>query len=56
MVRSQLGQIVSETLSQKNLSQKKTGGVTQGVGLSSNPSSEKRKRKKKSWLEFWPVD
>jgi hypothetical protein len=32
MVRSQPGQIVRETLSQKNPSQKKGCGVAQGVG------------------------
>jgi hypothetical protein len=31
-VQSQLGQIVCETLSQKNSSQKRAGGVVQGVG------------------------
>jgi hypothetical protein len=42
-VRSQPGQIVPESLSQKNSSQKMTGGVAQGVGL-----KKKKKEKKKS--------
>jgi hypothetical protein len=32
MVQSQLGEVGSETLSQKNPSQKRAGGVAQGVG------------------------
>jgi hypothetical protein len=32
MVRSQPGQTVRETLSRKNPSQKRAGGVAQGVG------------------------
>jgi hypothetical protein len=44
-VRSQPGQIVLETLSQKkNPSQKRTGGVTQGIG----PEFKVQYRKKKS--------
>jgi hypothetical protein len=46
MVQSQLREIVCETLAQKNPSQKRVGGVTQDIGLSSNPIPE---RKKKSW-------
>jgi hypothetical protein len=38
LVQSQSRQIVLETLSQKNVSQKRAGGVAQGVGLSTNPS------------------
>jgi hypothetical protein len=38
MVGSQPGQIVQETLSQQNPSQKRAVGVARGVGLSSNPS------------------
>jgi hypothetical protein len=37
MVRSQPGQIVCETLSGKNPSQKRTDGVDQGVGLKFKP-------------------
>jgi hypothetical protein len=36
-----------ETLSGKNPSQKRAGGVAQEVGLSPNPSTAKKKRKKK---------
>jgi hypothetical protein len=36
-----------ETLSGKNPSQKRAGGVAQEVGLSSNPSTAKKKEKKK---------
>jgi hypothetical protein len=45
IVQSQLRQIVRETVSQKNPSQKKrAGGMAQGVVLSSNPSTEKKKK------------
>jgi hypothetical protein len=46
MVRSQPGQIVSETLPQKNPSHthtKKAGGVTQGVGPEFKLSTAKNK-------------
>jgi hypothetical protein len=42
-VRSQLGQIVWETLSRKNPSQKRTGGVAQGVGSEFKPQYCKTK-------------
>jgi hypothetical protein len=43
MVRSQPRQIVCETLSEKHRTQKRAGGMTQGVGLSSNPSTTNKK-------------
>jgi hypothetical protein len=45
-VQSQPGQIVLETLSQKNPSQKKPGGLAQGVGPDFIPSITKKKKKK----------
>jgi hypothetical protein len=42
-VRSQPRQIVLETLSQKNLSQKRAGGVAQGVGPEFKPSIAKKR-------------
>jgi hypothetical protein len=45
-VRSQPGQIVLETLSQKTLYKTRAGGVAQGEGLNSSPSTEKKERKK----------
>jgi hypothetical protein len=44
-VQSQLGQIVRKTLSFKNPSQKRAGGVAQ-VGLSSNPGTANKQKKK----------
>jgi hypothetical protein len=41
-VPSQPRQIVGETLSQKNPSQKRTDGVVQGEALSSSPSTGKK--------------
>jgi hypothetical protein len=40
-VRSQPGQIVSETLSQKDPSPKRAGGVAQGEGPEFKPQSKK---------------
>jgi hypothetical protein len=46
MVRSQPGQIVQETLSQKYPTHKKrAGGVAQGIGPESSPNTEKKKKK-----------
>jgi hypothetical protein len=42
-VRSQPGHIVHGTLSQKNPSQKRAGGVAQGVGLEFKPQYQKKK-------------
>jgi hypothetical protein len=42
-VRSQPGQIVCETLSQKNPSQKRAGGVAKGVGPEFKPQYYKKK-------------
>jgi hypothetical protein len=42
---SQPGQIVGETLSQKNPSQKKEGGVAQGVGPKFKPQYHKKQNK-----------
>jgi hypothetical protein len=43
MVQSQPRQIVHETLSQKYPAQNRAGGVAQGIALSSNPSTAKKK-------------
>jgi hypothetical protein len=56
MVRSQPRQIIHETLSCKNPSQKRTGGVAQGVALSSNPSATKKKKKKTTMLRYILAD
>jgi hypothetical protein len=51
-VQSQLGQMVCETLSQKNASQKRAGRVAQGIGPEFKPQSTKNKtNQKKSHLE-----
>jgi hypothetical protein len=47
MVQSQPGKIVGKTLSQKNPSQKRAGGVAQGVGPELKPQYQKKKKKKK---------
>jgi hypothetical protein len=44
-VQSQPGQIVCETLSQKNPSQKRAGGVAQGEGPEFKPQYCKKKKK-----------
>jgi hypothetical protein len=51
MVQSQPGQIVWETLSWKNSSQKKAGGVAQGVGSEFKPQYYKKRvpNTKKGW-------
>jgi hypothetical protein len=46
-VPNQPRQIVRETLSRKNPSQKGAGGVAQGVGPEFNTHTEKKKRKEK---------
>jgi hypothetical protein len=49
---SQPGQIVCETLSWKNPSQKRAGGVTQGVGSEFKPQQHKKRKKiKTSFVE-----
>jgi hypothetical protein len=50
MFQSQAGQIVQETLSQKIPTQKRAGGVAQGVVLDFKlpPHPKKKKKKKKS--------
>jgi hypothetical protein len=45
VVQSQPGQIAHETLSRKNPSQKKAGGVAQDEGLELKPQSTKNKIK-----------
>jgi hypothetical protein len=47
LVQRQPGQILHETLSQKKLSQKKAGGVAQGVGPEFKSSAAKKKKKRK---------
>jgi hypothetical protein len=44
-VQSQPRQIVPETLSRKNPSQKRAGGVAQGVGPEFKPQYQKKKKK-----------
>jgi hypothetical protein len=44
MVLSQPRQIVCETLSQENPSQKRAGGVVQGVGPEFKPQYQKKKK------------
>jgi hypothetical protein len=44
-VQSQPGQIVHEILPQKNPSQKRTGGVAQGVGPEFKPHTTKKPKK-----------
>jgi hypothetical protein len=46
-VQSQPGQIVCETLSQKNPSQKRAGGVAQGEGPEFKPQYCKKKKKER---------
>jgi hypothetical protein len=46
MVRSQPGQIVHKTLSQKNPSQKRDGGVAWDKGPEFKPQYHKKKKKK----------
>jgi hypothetical protein len=42
-IQSQPGQIVCETLSQKHhITQKRAGGVAQGIGLDSKPNAAKK--------------
>jgi hypothetical protein len=53
-VWSQPGQIVRETLSQKNPSQKKGGGVAQDVGSEFTPKYYKKKKKaEQGGLQFY---
>jgi hypothetical protein len=47
VVQSQPGQILHETLSQKNPSQKRAGGVTHGVDPEFKPQYRKRKEGRK---------
>jgi hypothetical protein len=44
-VQSQPGQIVHKTLSQKNPSQKRAGGVAQGVDPEFKPQYHRKKKK-----------
>jgi hypothetical protein len=46
VVQSQLRQIVSETRSRKNPSQKRTEGMAQGVSSEFKPQYHKKKKKK----------
>jgi hypothetical protein len=43
MVQSQLGQILSKTLSQKALHKNRAGGVAQGEGPEFKPQYQKKK-------------
>jgi hypothetical protein len=54
MVQSQPGEIVRKTLSWKNPSQKRAGGMAQGVGPEFKPQYCKKKKKDwVIWLEFY---
>jgi hypothetical protein len=53
VVQSQNRQIVHKTLSGKNPSQKRAGGVAQDVGPDSRPSTAKKKKKKERERETW---
>jgi hypothetical protein len=53
VVRSEPRQIVRETLSQKNLSQKKTGGVAQGIGPEFTLIPQIRRKRKRKGLKFF---
>jgi hypothetical protein len=46
VVQSQPGQTVPETLPGKNLSQKRAGGVAEGVGPEFKPQYQKKKKEK----------
>jgi hypothetical protein len=48
MIQGQSEQIVPETLSQKNPSQKKAGGMAQGVDPEFKPQYCKKKKKKET--------
>jgi hypothetical protein len=54
-VQSQPGQTVHETLSQKNPSQKRAGGVAQGVDPKSKPQDHKKKRNKTTLYSIFSV-
>jgi hypothetical protein len=47
-VQSQTDQIVHKTLSQKNLSQKRTGGEAQCIGPEFQPQYHKKKKTKRN--------
>jgi hypothetical protein len=51
-LKASLGQIVCKTLSRKNPSQKRAGGVAQGVG----PEFKSQYQKKKKTLTFYPIN
>jgi hypothetical protein len=53
MVQSKPRQIVQETLSRKNPSQKRAGGVAQGIGPEFKPQYCKKKKKKKKKKYFF---
>jgi hypothetical protein len=42
---------VHETLSQRNPSQKRCGGVAQGIGLESKPNTEEKKKRERERKE-----
>jgi hypothetical protein len=46
VVQSQPGKTVCETISQKNLSDKRAGGMAQGVSPEFKPQYQKKKKKK----------
>jgi hypothetical protein len=52
-IRSQPRQIVHKILSRKTPSQKRTGGVAEGVGPEFKPQYHKKKKKKKNSFEGW---
>jgi hypothetical protein len=52
LVQSQSGEIVQETLSGKNPSQKRAGGVVQSVGLEFKPQYHKKQTNKQTSFFF----
>jgi hypothetical protein len=52
VVQSQPGQIVHKTLFRKNASQKRAGGVAQGVDPSSNSSTAKKPKKDNAVCQY----
>jgi hypothetical protein len=53
VVRRQPGQIVHETLSQKNPLEKRAGGVAQSVGPEFKPQYHKKKKKEREREKRW---
>jgi hypothetical protein len=54
-VQSQPEQVVHKTLSQKNPSQKRAGGVAQGVGLEFKPHYQKKQTNKQKFQHYYRI-